>query len=319
MRIRGRNHLSSLVLIAVLAVITAGYVQAGVEDEIKREFEVSPGDRLIVDTDRGSIEVETKGAGNLEVKIILEANTRDEDKARELFDRFSVDFEQDGSDIYITGDMDDEDGDWHFWKKWGNRLAVKFVFLVPEELDLDIETSAGSVSVADLKGDIKAKTSGGSMAFAHIQGLVNAKTSGGSISLESCLGRAEVRTSGGSISIGTVEGDVVAHTSGGGISIEEVMGSIDASTSGGSVQARITSQPRDDCRLVTSGGSVSVYLDPELDFDLDAKTSAGYVETDFPVKVNGRISRSSLRSEINNGGPKLYLRTSAGNINLYKI
>jgi len=300
-------------------LICAGLADARIKDEVKKSFTVSPGGELIVDTDLGSVEVETGSDNTVDVEVILEADTRDEDKAQEMFDRFEVGFEEDGDNIYVTGDYEKPDKSWRFWDRDNNRLRVKFLITVPLEFDISIETSAGSISVADLKGDVRARTSGGSMAFDNIEGTVKAKTSGGSISLSSCMGSADVHTSGGSISIGSVDGDVVAHTSGGSISVDEVMGTIDASTSGGSVEARITKQPKDDCRLVTSGGTVTVYLDSDMDFDLDASTSAGRITTDFPVAVSGRISKSSLKAAINDGGPELYLRTSGGNINLREL
>jgi hypothetical protein len=307
------------VLIAFLLLVFAAGAQAGIKNEITRSFSVSPGGLLSVDTDIGSVDVQAGSTNTVDVEVILKADTRDEDKAEEIFDRFELGFEQEGDDVFIYGDLSQEKKSWSFWGGKRNKLKVAFVITVPNKFDVTIKTSAGSVSVADLKGDVRAKTSGGSLEFDNIEGPVNAKTSGGSISLSSCAGSADVRTSGGSIDIGHVAGEVVAHTSGGSINVEEVMGTIDASTSGGSVKARITKQPEDDCRLVTSGGSVTVYLDPQMDFDLDARTSAGHVETDFPLKVKGRISKSSLQATINDGGPELYLRTSGGNINLYEL
>lgn len=297
----------------LLCVGTAG---AAIKEEIKKSFEVSPGGQLSVDIDIGSVEIESGDENTVEIEVLLKADTRDEDRAQEIFDRFEIDFEQDGSDLYVTGDYSKEDRGWRFWERERNRLKVKFFITVPKEFDVSVETSGGSISVADLTGEVKAKTSGGSLAFDNIEGSVKANTSGGSISLLSCVGRADVKTSGGSISIGSVAGEVVAHTSGGSISVDEVMGAIDASTSGGSIEARISRQPEDDCRLVTSGGSVTVYLEQDMNFDVDAATSAGRITTDFPVKVSGRISKSSLKAEINDGGPELFLRTSGGNINL---
>jgi DUF4097 and DUF4098 domain-containing protein YvlB len=294
-------------------------VEARVKKEITKSFEASPGGLLNLDTDIGSVDIETSPDKTVEVEILLKAKTSDEEEAEEIFERFEVDFEQEGNDIFITGEYKNAEKSWRFWEKHEKRPQVKFTITIPEEFDVIVETSAGSISIADLKGEVRAKTSGGSLSFDNIDGPVLAKTSGGSIKLSSCSGSADVRTSGGSIRIGSVSGDVVAHTSGGSIEVDEVMGAIDASTSGGSVYARITRQPEHDCRLVTSGGSVTVYIDPDMDFDVDARTSAGYVTTDFPVTVRGKLSKSALTAEINAGGPELYLRTSGGNIDLREL
>jgi hypothetical protein len=51
---------------------------------------------------------------------------------------------------------------------------------------------------------------------------------------------------------------------------------------------------------------------------VDAKTSGGKVVTEFPVIVQGELKKSVLVGKINGGGPELLLRTSGGNIKLYK-
>lgn len=302
-------------LIMVLSVDAGAWVK----DEITRSFDVSPGGQLYLDTDLGSVEIESADGNKVEIRVLLKADTRDEDKAKEMFERFEVEFEQDGDEINIIGNYSKDGDGWRFWERGNKSLGIRFHITVPREFDITVETSAGSVSVADLKGDVRTKTSGGSLSFDKIEGPVRGKTSGGSIELSSCIGSADVRTSGGSISIGRVDGEVIAHTSGGSIDVDEVMGAIDASTSGGSVHARITRQPEDDCRLVTSGGTVTIYLNTDMNFDLDARTSSGRVKADFPVKISGRKSKSSLRATINDGGPELYLRTSGGNIVLREL
>ncbi|MCW8849689.1 MAG: hypothetical protein OQJ81_06885, partial [Melioribacteraceae bacterium] len=112
------------------------------------------------------------------------------------------------------------------------------------------------------------------------------------------------------------EGSVDAHTSGGGITVNEVYGAIDASTSGGSVYASITEQPKENCSLTTSGGGITVKLAHDINVYLDAKTSGGNVQTDFPITIKGKVDRSKLNGKINDGGPKLYLRSSGGSIHI---
>ena len=100
--------------------------------------------------------------------------------------------------------------------------------------------------------------------------------------------------------------------------MNEVAGDIDASTSGGSVEATITRQPQGNCRLKTSGGSVRVYMNPDIAVNLNAKTSGGRVKIDFPVTIQGDISKNRLVTELNGGGPELNMRTSGGNIHIFK-
>jgi DUF4097 and DUF4098 domain-containing protein YvlB len=310
---------------------------SSIEDSIKKSFSVEPGGKLVLETDIGSIEVLTRDTDKLDVEVMREARTASSRKAKRMMKDMKIDFRQDGNTVYISAEYEREGFSW-FWDNFiGNRLRVKFLISVPQRFNVDLKTKGGGISIDDLEGEVLSKTSGGSLKFNRIQGPVWGRTSGGSIKLLSCEGKADVRSSGGSITIGEVKGNIFAHTSGGGIKIgkaegevdastsggsirvEEVMGTIRARSSGGSITASISGQPASDCRLTTSGGSITVYMAEDLRVDVNASTSGGRVHTDFPVTIQGEISRSNLNAKINGGGPELYLHTSGGSIHIRKM
>lgn len=304
---------------------------AGPKDTIHKKFDVKPGGKLYLESDKGSVEIKSSSSKTVEVTVYKELRNGDDAD----LDDFEVHFKQRGNDVEIFGEMLRRSSG--FWRKWRKRIRIRYVITVPERYDIEAKTSGGSIDIEDLEGDVYCKTSGGSLNFGDIKGQVIGKTSGGSITLDGCEGDAEIKTSGGSIRIGDVDGEVTAKTSGGSINIDrakgsvyartsggsirvdEVFGSIDASTSGGSVRAKIAEQPQDDCRLSTSGGSVIVYLADDIKANIDAHTSGGRVRTEFPVTVRGKLKRNTLDAKINGGGPELYLRTSGGNVEIKEL
>lgn len=291
-------------------------VFGGMVKNWNESFEVEPNGNLIVEADIGSIRISTGGNNRILADIEAEVDTRNEDKAQAILDRFQVKFEQRDNSVIITLEYD-RDG-WSFLRHGDNFRSIDINVSVPVEYDVELSTAGGGISVEDLKGDIDAETSGGSLHFYRTDGPINGHTSGGGISLNQCQGKIDIETSGGGIEINQVDGVVEAHTSGGGIDIDDFKGSIDASTSGGGISASFIGQPEDDCQLTTSGGGIEIYLDKNANINIDAETSIGRVETDFPITLRGRIDKSSIRGEINDGGPEIYLRTSAGNIYIYE-
>ncbi len=323
-----------IMAIAVMLPVAAG-ARDDFEDSIEKSFQVAEGGKLTVESDLGSIEVKAVSGNTVEVEIIRTVRAHSEKEVDRVLEDLHIDFNHIGNNVSIITKY--ERGKLGLFD-WDHRnLRLRYIISVPRKYNVDLKTAGGSISVDDLEGEVFSKTSGGSLSFGQITGPVNGCTSGGSISLEGCAGMADVATSGGSINLGEVngkvdartsggsisidraQGDVVAKTSGGSISVEEVMGSIDASTSGGTVTAHISKQPAADCRLSTSGGSVVAYLADGIGVDLDAHTSGGRVRTDFPVTVQGEISKSNLQAKVNGGGPLLYLRTSGGNISISKM
>jgi len=199
-------------------------------------------------------------------------------------------------------------------------------------------TSAGGITLASASGQVNARTSGGSIHLGRLNADTKAETAAGSITVDAAKAKLSVKTSGGGIQLGEIEGPTdaqtsagsiqvaVAHapvalkTSGGGIKIEEARDTVSAETSAGSISAVFAAQPQGDCRLVTSGGSITIKLDPELGFDLDARTSAGHVTTEIPITTTilGKAGAGEVKGKLNGGGKALVLKTSAGNIAIKK-
>ena len=253
-----------------------------------------------MDTDLGSIEVEARKGNTVDVQVIRRTRSLSEADAEEILEDFEVDFDQTGKDVRVVARFRNR-GPFGFWDNIWNHLRVRFVVTVPPVYDVRLKTSGGGISVAGLEGEVHGKTSGGGLRFDGIRGPVWGKTSGGSVE------------------VGSVEGNVDVHTSGGSIRIKEIKGAVNAKTSGGSVKAYVSGQPESDCRLKTSGGSITVYLDEGVSMDVDASTSGGRVHTEFPVTIQGEISKRKLNAEINGGGPELYLHTSGGSIYLKRM
>lgn len=294
----------ALCALAIISLVSTVALHA---DVVERTFDVAPGGKLILDTDIGSVQVRSASGDQVRVRVEREVRGGSDSD-------FELRFDQRGDDVLVEGDKPGSGWNWGW-----NRYKVRFDITVPEEYDLDIETSGGSIKIADLIGDVDCHTSGGSIRVEDIDGEVDCRTSGGSIHVGEVEGSVLAKTSGGSITIDRSGGSVVAKTSGGSVTVNEVMGSIDASSSGGSVKARLTRQPLADCRLTTSGGRVEVELAGPIAVDLDAKTSGGRVHLEMPVTISGSVSKTAVRGTVNGGGPELYLRTSGGSIYVKEI
>ncbi len=326
-----RKRIPPLVLLIIVLLIFSVSVSGLRADQvIEKSFLVSKGGTLFLDTDMGAVSVTTSSGNNVNVKIEIEFDGWREAKEKEFLDNFQIDFSQTPDDVNIKAHMKKKD-----WGKWNN-LQIAFKFEVPSRYNVDLKTSGGSIDVADLEGNVDAETSGGSLTFGDIMGTVNGITSGGSIALHGSKGDAELKTSGGSISVGMVtgnvdantsggtinideaRGNVYAKTSGGSIDVDEVFGTIEGYTSGGTVDVTISRQPKDNCRLETSGGSINVYLTKNIALDIDAKTSSGKVKSEFDISGEYGKDERWVKGSINGGGHVLYLKTSGGNINIRK-
>jgi len=219
------KSLSVLKYAPLAVVLMAVNVQA---KTINKEYQVAEGGKLNIETDRGSIDVESHNKDTVLIEVNIDG--KDEDK-------MEVVFNHSGDNVKIIGDM--ESSGFNFFNN--NSLKVTYTIKVPQHYELDLNTSGGSIEISEINGEIDAHTSGGSISLEHVEGDIN------------------VRTSGGSINVEEVSGTVVAHTSGGSINAKlskAPSGDSKFTTSGGSIKVYLAKDIRADLYAKTSGGKV---------------------------------------------------------------
>ena len=303
---------------ALLFLLAGGAALA--ESRIEKSLRLDAGGEFSLKTDLGSVKV--RGTDQAGARIVV--TSRDED----LNDLLQFDFqERSGSVTVVARRRHDRDRLFDLGRRpvaWAIEVPAKTRVTVdtsggaiqisslsaPAKLD----TSGGAIEVRDHAGEVSAHTSGGGIALSRVKGECRVHTSGGGITAEAIEGRIDADTSGGSIRMDGVTGDIQAHTSGGGIRIREAGGRVEAETSGGSLQAAFARGNGRGGRLESSGGGVSVSVDPQVGLAIDA--SGNSVHADVPITIHGEISPHHLRGNLGAGGETLQVRTSGGSVSI---
>jgi len=300
------------------------------EENVQKTLPASPGGKLVLDVDFGTIEVSAGLDTEAVIKAQRKLDFRDETREKEFFAATPLTITQEGNVLTIRARRP-RNIDTH----WGHHTTMdgEYVVHVPKTFNVDLNTKGGTVSVAELAGNVKTDTSGGNLHFTRIRGPIDGRTSGGNVELADCDGTLRIHTSGGNIASLGGSGTLDAHTSGGSVTIQNfggaaatdtsggnlkldrIGGRISGKTSGGSINATLSSPVAGDVMLETSAGTITVAVPSNAGLDVDAEANAGNVSTDLPI-TSGRSSPETLRATINGGGKALYLRTSAGSIHI---
>ncbi len=341
--------------LAAAALLCASLQASETEESLRQSLPASSATRLRLEADWGSVNVKPSASSAIDVEVLFHGNPPSRREFDRMLHDFSLKLTQQGSEVtaealfthgwepvlsyMLDGGLFSGHAICHNWhclvySSWLDEIEIRIA--VPRQFGVNLSTSGGGISVSQLKGEVNAHSSGGWLSFDRVEGPINANTSGGGISLIGVTGRSTVRTSGGWIRVSDTTGDVDASTSGGWISIDTaagrirahtsggwidakgVSGSLDASTSGGPVTAAFIAQPRQECRISTSGGWINVSLPHDAHVDLDASASGGGVTTDFPVPYTHEHRQNELHAPINGGGPLFSIHTSGGWINVKK-
>ncbi len=279
----------ALFFFLIIAQVLPGWSKE-TEPYLVKDFDMKAGGKLQTFTNGGSITVTGTSDKKASVALIVTDQNGRVDKSRieELLKKYKIDIRKDNQTLYATAERIDKN-----WKG-NNELSISFRIKVPHETTCNVNTSGGSISLNNVKGNSELKTSGGSIALQQYQGALEAKTSGGSISLSDSEGKLNVQTSGGSISLQKVSGDIAAQTSGGSISADILkLGKF--------------------LTLETTGGSVTATIPGGKGLDLDL--SGTNVKAELS-NFKGESDRNKIKGSINGGGIPVKLSTSGGSTRL---
>ncbi len=237
-----------------------------VETEVREDsFVVGGSPQLVLRSENGSISVETGGTGVIQVTTTIKNPANVEYRAV-----------QRGNTVELTADVK---GGINIFRRGGG-ADVRVV--VPESVDLDLETSNGAIEVEGVEVTALA-------------------------SLESSNGR---------VILNDVTGDVKVRTSNGRINIHDFTGQIEAQTDNGSIDFTGTLRGGSENELRTSNGSIDVMLVETPGVEVDASTNNGKVKSDLPITISGETSEDHLVGSIGTGGRHLLLRASNGSITI---
>jgi hypothetical protein len=324
-----QRYLTGALLVALTLAVAPQAQARQVEGSFQRTVSVSGPTKIDIVSGSGRIEVRPGTAGRVEISGRIRASDRwgfrsRRSTAEERVRRVEANppIEQSAGLVRI-GHLEDDD--------LREGVSISYTVTVPPDSTLVSKTGSGSQEIAGVTGDVEASSGSGSIAIRDAGGSVRTSAGSGGITVDSVGGAFRATTGSGSIKATGVKGSIYARSGSGGIEVtQDGSGDVDVSASSGSVRLRgvqggvrastssgglsIQGRLAGDWRLSSSSGSIRVALPENQGFELDAHSSSGHIETDFPVTVTGMMQRRTLRGAAQGGGSLLHLRTSSGGI-----
>ena len=198
----------------------------------------------------------------------------------------------------------DRGGSYNGGDDWGDRIGhtrVVMTVLLPRGARLKVSTGNGELTVNGVGGDVQASTGNGAVHIDGTEGTVKASTGNGDVDVRNARSAVKVSTGNGRVNVSTSDGPVEVHTGNGSIDVQ--MSQLKA---------------RDDMSFSTGNGSVRVKLPAGYNGELDASTGSGSIDSDFELKVQGRLDPRRVRATIGTGGPRLKLSSGSGRLEILK-
>ena len=294
------THMEKLMMRTILAAgalalaiggagVTAAPVRA---DDWSKTYQVNGRADVHVSTDDGDVFVTGGDQKQIDVHVITQGYKIASSEVR-------IEESQNGDQVTVSVKLPHLN-----WSLWGGRhKSIRVEVHVPRDLDLEVQTSDGSVTAQDLSGRVQFSTGDGNVTASAIRGQIRLHTGDGHIegtnfdgALEADTGDGNLRISGRFDSLELKTGD----------------GNIDGQVGSGSKVAKAW-------RIHSGDGHIDLRIPADLAADVDAKTGDGSITVNIPLTINGSLSHSSVHGKLNGGGQTLSISSGDGSIRLEKL
>lgn len=181
-----------------------------------------------------------------------------------------------------------------------------------------IQTTAPSQAEADaIAGQISIQTAGAKI-FAT--GPENGRGHSWSVSYEIFVPRRSdlsLVSHNGGIAIADVQGRMDFSAVNGGVSLKRVGGTVRGGTTNGGLSIELAGDRWDgeELDVKTTNGGISMSMPENYSAHLETGTVNGHLSIDFPVTVQGRISRE-IAVNLGGGGPTVRAMTTNGGVRI---
>jgi len=303
-------------ILSLIAFVSASFA-AQVQEEMEQTFPLAEEGSVSVENVAGEILIHAWDEDEVKMVATKWVRAFTKKRAQELLEVI---------EINITANEDQIDIDTEF--PWWNQLdptssaRVDYELWVPPSAQVSAQSVSGSIQVVERENDVWAKTTSGTLEIEGIVGNVEAKTTSGAIEVRDVEGESIVADStSGKVTLDKVEGIIEAHSVSGRVNIEDSKGAAKSvrTTSGGIwVELKEVTETVSRMLLTSTSGDVTLLLPKDISADIDVQTTSGRIRSEFKILVEGEIEKRSLRGTIGEGGIKITLKTTSGDISLEK-
>ena len=277
----------------VVLTIMAGMLTVAAVQQTDTVVSVEPGSRLVIESFRGEVTV----------------NTWDRHEMRVVGDHSSrtyVEIDRSRSAVRLSADT------------WAGPAQVDYEITVPVSMDIDIRGTFVSANIDGVEGEIRVFSTNGDIDVRGGRGFVQLETVNGRVELAGAAGNVDVQTTNGRVTIVDATGDITAESVTGSITLDGIESSeVRAETTSGGIYYDGTIVDGGRYSLSAHSGDVVVAMSEGVNATFSVSTFSGNLDTAFPVTVTGTRSRGRPFSfTLGDGSARVELQSFSGDIEL---
>ncbi len=282
-----------MVTLTLTLTLMAGMLTVAAVQQTDTVVTVDPGSRLVIESFRGEVTVNTWDRN--EMRVIG-------DHSRRTF----VEIDRSRSGMRLRADG------------YAGPAQVDYEITVPASMDLDVRGTFVSAYVDGVEGEIRVFSTNGDIDVRGGGGFIQLETVNGRVELAGAEGNVDVQTTNGRVTVTDVTGDITAQSVTGSVTLENIVSSdVRAETTSGGVYYDGTIEDGGRYTLSTHSGDVVVAMQEGVNATFGVSTYSGNLDTDFPVTVTGtRAQGRPFSFTLGDGSARIELQSFSGDIEL---
>ena len=305
------------IVVTLLLVFSLAAAKERYEEKFDKTVALAKDGKVDIGNISGDITVMSWNQDQVKIEAIKISQASSLEKAKENAAKVTIEVIQEGSLLRIETKYPKSE---KFWGGESVNVSVDYKLWIPEK---------AALKANNISGDITAEAIGGAAALKAVSGDVQLTKAGGGADCNSVSGNVTVADVAGSAFLKSVSGNVKADLVKGSVEAESVSGDVEltdvseASTVrvkalSGEVLYRGAISRQGNYSLKSHSGDVMLYLPADSAFDFEAETFSGDIESDFEIKVMGKVSAKEMSGSVNGGGAVLKVSSFSGDIKLKK-
>lgn len=312
----GMTVIAGLVFVAAFVAAPA-WAEEKYEEKFAKTEALAKTGKFYLSNVSGQIDIAVWKEAQVKIEALKTSKADTAAKAKENADKVTIEVTKEGDLVRVeTKYPKRTDG---FWGGDRINVSVDYKVWVPDQAAVELKSVSGDVTVESLGGQAKFDCVSGNVKLAGAAGA-EIKLVSGDLEVQNILGDAFIKAVSGNIDVMKIKGSVEADAVSGDIELRDVSEAqtVDVKTVSGNVVYAGSIKTGGRYQLKTHSGDVRMTIPADSAFDFEANTFSGDIDSDFDIKVVGKISQKEIRGTVGKGGATITLKSFSGNVDLKK-
>jgi DUF4097 and DUF4098 domain-containing protein YvlB len=303
--------------ISLLLVFSLAAAKEKYEEKFDKTVALAKDGKVDISNISGDITVLSWSQDQVKIEALKISEASSLEKAKENAAKVTIEVVPEGSLLRIETKYPKSD---KFWGGDSVNVSVNYKLWIPEKAALKANNISGDISAEAIGGAVALKAVSGDIHLTKAAGGADCNTVSGDVTVAEVTGSAFLKSVSGDVKAGGVKGSVEAESVSGDIGLTEVSeaSTVRVKALSGEVLYRGGISKQGNYSLKSHSGTVTLYIPADSAFDLEAETFSGEIESDFEIKVMGKVSPKELSGSVNGGGAVLKVSSFSGDIKLKK-